>query len=178
MGEKISLGDLIEIELEPARAMPAQAPLPTMAVANSHPGPDVATNLLAQIERLWANLRGLGVRRLSALALIGVAVFATTGLAAYSLNPPDDGDTLFRARPRRYLRHRRRIARSGRAFRRQCREHGRSDPGRSGGRRADDPGGEGPATQRRRRKELYDKLGSLGLTSFMQDVTRLRALEG
>ena len=26
--------------------------------------------------------------------------------------------------------------------------------------------------------ELYDKLGSLGLTSFMQDVTRLRALEG
>ena len=26
--------------------------------------------------------------------------------------------------------------------------------------------------------ELFDKLGSLGLTSFMQDVTRLRALEG
>ena len=26
--------------------------------------------------------------------------------------------------------------------------------------------------------ELYDKLGSLGLTSFMQDVTRVRALEG
>ena len=59
-----------------------------MAVANSHPGPDVATNLLAQIERLWANLRGLGVRRLSALALIGVAVFATTGLAGYYLSRP------------------------------------------------------------------------------------------
>ena len=26
--------------------------------------------------------------------------------------------------------------------------------------------------------ELYDKLGSLGLTSFMQQVTRVRALEG
>ena len=26
--------------------------------------------------------------------------------------------------------------------------------------------------------ELYDKLGSLGLTSFMQEVTRVRALEG
>ena len=26
--------------------------------------------------------------------------------------------------------------------------------------------------------ELYDKMGSLGLTSFMQDVTRVRALEG
>ena len=26
--------------------------------------------------------------------------------------------------------------------------------------------------------ELYDKLGSLGLTSFMQEVTRVRAIEG
>ena len=48
----------------------------------------MATNLLAQIERLWANLRGLGVRRLSALAFIGVAVFATTGAAGYYLSRP------------------------------------------------------------------------------------------
>ena len=48
----------------------------------------MATNLWAQIERLWANLRALGVRRLSALALIGVAVFATTGLAGYYLSRP------------------------------------------------------------------------------------------
>ena len=26
--------------------------------------------------------------------------------------------------------------------------------------------------------ELFDKLGSMGLTSFMQEVTRVRALEG
>ncbi len=26
--------------------------------------------------------------------------------------------------------------------------------------------------------ELFDKLGSMGLTSFMQDITRVRALEG
>ena len=26
--------------------------------------------------------------------------------------------------------------------------------------------------------ELFDKLGSLGLTSFMQEITRVRALEG
>ena len=36
----------------------------------------MAANLLAQIERLWTNLRGLGVRRLSALALIGLAAEA------------------------------------------------------------------------------------------------------
>ncbi len=45
-------------------------------------------NLLAQTERLWTNLRGLGVRRLVALALIGVAVFAVTGLAGYYLSRP------------------------------------------------------------------------------------------
>ena len=66
--------------------------------------------------------------------------------------PPDDGDALFRARSRRHLRHRRRIARGRRAFRRQCREHSRSDPGRTGRRRADDPGGKGSAAQRRSRE--------------------------
>jgi flagellar M-ring protein FliF len=59
-----------------------------MVAGNPHSGPDVATNLVAQIERLWANLRGLGVRRLSALALIGLAAFVTTGLAGYYLSRP------------------------------------------------------------------------------------------
>ena len=45
-------------------------------------------NLLAQTEKLWASLQGLGVRRLSALALIGVAVFAMTGLAGWYLSRP------------------------------------------------------------------------------------------
>ncbi len=48
----------------------------------------MATNLLAQIERLWANLQGLGVRRLTALAVIGAAAFAATGLAGYYLSGP------------------------------------------------------------------------------------------
>jgi flagellar M-ring protein FliF len=43
----------------------------------------VATNLLAQIERLWANLQGLGARRLTALAIVGLTAFAVTGLAGY-----------------------------------------------------------------------------------------------
>ena len=48
----------------------------------------MATNLLAQAERLWTSLQGLGVRRLVALALIGVAVFAVTGVAGYYLSRP------------------------------------------------------------------------------------------
>ena len=48
----------------------------------------MATNLLAQIERLRANLQGLGVRRLTALAVIGLAAFAVTGLAGWYLSRP------------------------------------------------------------------------------------------
>ena len=48
----------------------------------------MATNLLAQVERLWANLTGLGVRRLAALAIVGLVAFAVTGLAGYYLSRP------------------------------------------------------------------------------------------
>ena len=58
------------------------------AVRIHHSGRNVATNLLAQIERLRANLQGLGVRRLTALAVIGVAAFAVTGLAGWYLSRP------------------------------------------------------------------------------------------
>ena len=158
--------------------MPAQAPLPTMAVANSHPGPDVATNLLAQIERLWANLRGLGVRRLSALALIGVAVFATTGLAGYYLSRPTM-ETLYSGLDRDD------ISAIGAALR----EAGVPFDVNAESTVVLTPAGQAAAARMILAEkglprsgavgnELYDKLGSLGLTSFMQDVTRLRALEG
>ena len=158
--------------------MPAQAPLPTMAAANSHSGPDVATNLLAQIERLWANLRGLGVRRLSALALIGVAVFATTGLAGYYLSRPTM-ETLYSGLDRDD------IAAIGAALR----EAGVPFDVNAESTVVLTPAGQAAAARMILAEkglprsgavgnELYDKLGSLGLTSFMQDVTRLRALEG
>ena len=35
-----------------------------------------------QLERLWSSLLGLGARRLAALALVGITVFAAVGLAA------------------------------------------------------------------------------------------------
>lgn len=149
-----------------------------MAVANSHSGPDVATNLLAQIERLWANLRGLGVRRLSALALIGVAVFATTGLAGYYLSRPTM-ETLYSGLDRDD------ISAIGAALR----EAGVPFDVNAESTVVLTPAGQAAAARMILAEkglprggaignELYDKLGSLGLTSFMQDVTRLRALEG
>ena len=138
----------------------------------------MATNLLAQIERLWANLRGLGVRRLSALALIGVAVFATTGLAGYYLSRPTM-ETLYSGLDRDD------IAAIGAALR----EAGVAFDVNAESTVVLTPAGQAAAARMILAEkglprsgavgnELYDKLGSLGLTSFMQDVTRLRALEG
>jgi flagellar M-ring protein FliF len=138
----------------------------------------VATNLLAQIERLWANLKGLGVRRLSALALIGVAVFATTGLAGYYLSRPTM-ETLYSGLDRDD------ISAIGAALR----EAGVPFDVNAESTVVLTPAGQAAAARMILAEkglprsgavgnELYDKLGSLGLTSFMQDVTRLRALEG
>ena len=138
----------------------------------------MATNLLAQAARLWANLRGLGVRRLVALALIGVAVFAVTGMAGYYLSRPTM-ETLYSGLDRED------VAAIGAAL---------HEAGVPFDVNAESTVVLTPAGQTANARmilaekglprggavgnELFDKLGSLGLTSFMQDVTRLRALEG
>ena len=131
-----------------------------------------------QIERLWASLLKLGARRLIALGVIGVSVFAMTGLAGYFLSRPTS-EVLYAGLDRQ-------------------------DVGRIAGalKEADIPfdvssdGGtvlvrygetararmllaeKGLPNSPNAGNELYDKLGSLGLTSYMQEVTRVRALEG
>ncbi len=131
-----------------------------------------------QIERLWASLLKLGSRRLIALGVIGVSVFAMTGLAGYFLSRPTS-EVLYAGLYRQ-------------------------DVGRIAGalKEADIPfdvssdGGtvlvrygetararmllaeKGLPNSPNAGNELYDKLGSLGLTSYMQEVTRVRALEG
>jgi len=138
----------------------------------------VATNLLAQIERLWTNLQGLGVRRLSVLALVGLAAFAITGAAGYYLSRPTM-ETLYSGLDRDD------IAAIGAALR----EAGVPFDVNAESTVVLTPAGQTAAARMILAEkglprsgavgnELFDKLGSLGLTSFMQDVTRLRALEG
>ena len=138
----------------------------------------MATNLLAQIERLWANLQGLGVRRLTALAVIGAAAFAVTGLAGWYLSRPTM-ETLYSGLDRDD------IAAIGAALR----EAGVPFDVNAESTVVLTPAGQTAAARMILAEkglprsgavgnELFDKLGSLGLTSFMQDVTRLRALEG
>ena len=138
----------------------------------------MATNLLAQVERLWANLTGLGVRRLAALAIVGLVAFAVTGLAGYYLSRPTM-ETLYSGLDRDD------IAAIGAALR----EAGVPFDVNAESTVVLTPAGQTAAARMILAEkglprggavgnELFDKLGSLGLTSFMQDVTRLRALEG
>ena len=135
-------------------------------------------NLLAQVERLWTNLRGLGVRRLVALGLIGIAVAGVTVLAGYTLSRPTM-ETLYSGLDRDD------VAAIGAALRDAAVPFdvnaestvvlvaaGQASTARMILAEKGLPRGGAVGN------ELFDKLGSLGLTSFMQDVTRLRALEG
>jgi flagellar M-ring protein FliF len=135
-------------------------------------------NALAQVERLWANLLALGARRLIALAMIGVVVSAATGLAGYYLSRPTT-ETLYSGLDRDD------VVSIGSSLR----EAGINFDVSADGTTVMVPVGQaGSARMLLAEKglphsgsvgnELYDKLGSLGLTSFMQEVTRVRAIEG
>jgi flagellar M-ring protein FliF len=133
---------------------------------------------LAQAERLWANLLALGARRLAVLGLIGLSVFAVVGLSGYYLSRPVT-ETLYSGLDRDD------VVSIGAALR---------ESGVPFDVSADDstimvPVGQAAFARMTLAEkglphsgsvgnELFDKLGSLGLTSFMQDVTRVRALEG
>ena len=135
-------------------------------------------NAREHIERLFSNLLALGPRRLVLLAGIGLAVFALVGASGYYLSRPAN-ELLYSGLDKQD------VSRIGAALK---------DAGLSFDVSADGAtvyvaygdtaharmllaeqglprsGGTG--------YELFDKLGSLGLTSFMQEITRVRALEG
>ena len=131
-----------------------------------------------QLERLSASLAGLGPRRLAALAAVGAAIFAIVGFGSYYLSRPDLEALYVGLAPADVARigdvlHEAGISfdanaeatkvfvRRGEAARARMllAEHGLPNSSTAG-------------------YELFDKLGSMGLTSFMQNITRLRALEG
>ncbi|KQT09957.1 flagellar M-ring protein FliF [Methylobacterium sp. Leaf399] len=129
-------------------------------------------------ERLWNNIVALGGRRIAALGLIGLVVFLSVGLGALYLSRPAQ-ETLYTGLSR-------------------------EDVGRIGGVLKDanipfDVAADGASVlvayghtaqarmllaekglpqSSKSGYELFNDLGSLGMTSFMQEVTRVRALEG
>ena len=131
-----------------------------------------------QLERLWASLVGLGPRRLAALAGVGIAIFAIVGFGSYYLSRPDLEVLYVGLTPPEVSRMGAVLQEAGVTFdvsaeatkllvkrgeaakaRMLLAERGLPNSSTAG-------------------YELFDKLGSMGLTSFMQNITRVRALEG
>ena len=135
-------------------------------------------NVRARGERFLANLASLGARRLAILAAIGAAVFIATGLSGYYMSRPVN-EILYSGLGRDD------VGSIGSALR----EAGIPFDVSADGATVVVPVGQtafarmtlaekGLPRSGNLGNELFDKLGTLGLTSFMQEVTRVRAVEG
>lgn len=133
---------------------------------------------MERLEKLYAGLSALGARRLAAAGLITLTVFLTVMLSGYYLNRPTL-ETLYANLEQRD------VARIGAALseadidfevtsggKTVMVEIGRKRQARMLLAEKGLPSGSGSGY------ELFDDMGSLGLTSFMQEITRVRALEG
>ncbi len=138
----------------------------------------MALAINGQAQQLFTNLSSLGPRKLSALGLVGFLVVALVGLGSYYLSRPDM-ETLYSGLDRTD------VTRIGAALT----EAGISFDVNAKGDAILTPFSQtAPARMLLAEKglprsenagyELFDNLGSIGLTSFMQEITRVRALEG
>jgi flagellar M-ring protein FliF len=131
-----------------------------------------------QMQRLFANLLQMGGRRLAIMGVVALSVFAMTGVVGYYLSRPSM-ETLYAGLDRQD------VSSIGAALRDADIAFDVSADGASVsvhyGQTAQARmllAEKGLPHSSNAGYELYDKMGSLGLTSFMQDVTRVRALEG
>ena len=135
-------------------------------------------NIRQTFEQLGTALKKLGARRLIALGIIGVTLFATILVSSFYLNRPQY-ETLYVGLSRDD------VNRMGMALG----EAGIPFDVKSDGTSVLVPFGKadqarmylaekGLPTSNNAGYELFDNMGSLGLTSFMQEITRVRALEG
>ena len=129
-------------------------------------------------EKIWANMLALGVRRLMALAVIGFVTIILVIGSAYYLSRPQMTVLYTGLSEEDISRIGSALQEAGISFDVDTERtavlvnHGAAIRARTvlAERGLPRSGSAG--------YELFDQLGSLGLTSFMQEVTRLRALEG
>ena len=131
-----------------------------------------------QLERLWNSLLGLGARRLAALALVGITVFGAVAIGSYYLSRPVLEPLYVGLTQQDATRMGGVLREAGIPF----------DIAADGTQIMVPYGHTGQARMLLAERglpssanagyELFDKLGPVGLTSFMQDITRVRALEG
>ncbi len=131
-----------------------------------------------QIDKLWASILGLGGRRLAGLGVVGAVVLLAIGLGTYYVSQPAR-EVLYTGLERGDVSQIGSVLRdSGISF--DVSADGTSvlvgyaDTARARMLLAE----KGLPQSAHSGYELFNDLGSFGLTSFMQDVTRVRALEG
>jgi flagellar M-ring protein FliF len=132
----------------------------------------------AEAQKLLSNLQALGGRKLGALALIGVVAIALVSLAAFYLSKPTM-ESLYSGLDRQDVtRIGAALTEAGIPFDVNAAgdtvmtnisqtANARMLLAEKGLPRSENAG-----------YELFDSMGSMGLTTFMQEVTRVRALEG
>jgi flagellar M-ring protein FliF len=133
---------------------------------------------LSSLEQILGNLKGLGARRLTILGVVFTLVFALVGGGSYLLTRSSFETIYSGLSPQDVTRISKVLSEAGVAF-----EVGLD------GTRISVSRGSGPQVRAMLAErglpsnsasgyELFDKIGPMGLTSFMQDMTRVRALEG
>ncbi len=131
-----------------------------------------------QAERLWTSVRELGLKRLAALAAIGLTVILFVGASTWYLSRPERQVLYAGLEPQDVTRIGSVLKESGIPFdvnpdgTAVLVAHGDTATARMLLAERGLPQSETAGY------ELFDELGSFGLTSFMQEVTRVRALEG
>jgi flagellar M-ring protein FliF len=134
--------------------------------------------VLEQFQQIVKNLAALGTRRLAILAAVGVFVVAGVGTAAFYLNRPAFQPIYIGLEPDDISRMGMALADSGIEY--DVNTDGTSIlvPAGKTSRARMILAEKGLPNSSGTGYELFDNLGSLGLTAFMQEITRVRALEG
>lgn len=131
-----------------------------------------------QLTQLGASLAKLGMRRLALLGIVGAAVVMTVGVAAYYLGRPAMQPIYTGLTSQDVTRITAALAEAGVTFDVNEQRNAVLVPFGQTARARTLLAHKGLPTSARAGYELFDQLGSMGLTSFMQEITRVRALEG
>jgi flagellar M-ring protein FliF len=131
-----------------------------------------------QLSRLVAGFAALGARRLMLLALVGLSVIAAVGTAAVFLGRPVMQPIYTGLSAQDVSRITSALAEAGVPFDVNEQRSAVLVPFGQTSKARSLLAQKGLPTSSRAGYELFDQMGSIGLTSFMQEVTRVRALEG
>jgi flagellar M-ring protein FliF len=131
-----------------------------------------------QLGQIGASLAKLGPRRLAILCVVGVAIILSVGISAQYLSRPTMQAIYTGLTAQDVTRMTSALAEAGVTFDVNEQRSAVLVPFGQAARARSLLAQKGLPSSSKAGYELFDQMGSMGLTSFMQEVTRVRALEG